>query len=498
MRTRNLTPFSRIGILIFTLITALGLIFMGITYISTTQFYQASTQLLNKDVAAHIAKFSSPFEPAQFNREKADSVFYNAMVISPSIEVYFLDTAGTVIYYHAADSAIRLRKLPLRNIRRHIAQGGKDYIKGLDPRDPGNPKIFSAAEILLHNRQIGYIYVILGSNEYRSVSEMFLQSHVGSLVLRIIALIIILSVIISILYTSRLQKRFNRVISVLQQYQQGNLEMRFRTDQPDEFAPVSQAFNQMADLLQVNFDKLKNAEKERKGFIANISHDLRTPLSVARGFAETLLVKGNDDKTDKAEQALYTKQVLTKIAQIENMVSQLFELSKMESPQFQPAKEPFVFSEVLQEIVNASAPAARKKGLQLDCLGCENPSWIFADIRMIERVVQNLLDNAIKYTPQNGLIQIELIRSGQTLLVQCKNWGEPLDKKLADWINETTSTAENAVRPVGSGLGLTIVKKILNLHGFRFRVETGDTPGNCFIIEIDVYHPPVTAAVLYM
>lgn len=490
MKTGSIPPFRRISMLIFGLITALGLIFIAITYISTTQFYQASTQLLNKDVAAHIAKFTSPFEPGRFNKERADSVFYNAMVISPSIEVYFLDTTGRVIYYHAADSAIRLWQLQPDNIRKHILKGGTDYIKGPDPRDPGNPKIFSAAEVLLHGKKIGYIYVILGSNEYRSVSEMFLQSHVGVLVLKAFAVILILSVIISILYVNRLQKRFNKVIQVLRQYQQGNLDVRFGTEISDEFAPVSQAFNKMADLLQINFDKLKRSEKERKDFIANISHDLRTPLSVARGFAETMLVKGSDHAMGKEEQALYTKQVLAKLAQIENMVSQLFELSRMESPQFQPAKEPFIFSEILQEIVNASAIAAERKKLQLSCRGCEESSWIFADIRMMERVVQNLLDNAIKYTPEEGCIRIELTKRDQQLALQFENRGQPLNRKLADWINGAVINGETAVRPNSPGLGLTIVKKILELHGYPFRAETDSGWGTRFMILIPVYPLP--------
>src|SRR5689334_964596 len=100
--------FTRISILVFVLIATLSLLFILVTYTSTTYFFNESTQLLNKDVAAHIAKFTSPFEGNTVNKRKADSIFYNAMVISPSIEVYFLDTAGKIIYYEAPDSAIKL------------------------------------------------------------------------------------------------------------------------------------------------------------------------------------------------------------------------------------------------------------------------------------------------------------------------------------------------------------------------------------------------------
>ncbi|MDQ3681661.1 MAG: hypothetical protein M3352_01145, partial [Bacteroidota bacterium] len=91
--------FRRITFLVFSLITVLGLLFILITYLATTHYHQASTQLLNREVAAHIAKFTSPFENDGINKQKADSVFHNAMVISPSAEVYFLDTTGKVMAY---------------------------------------------------------------------------------------------------------------------------------------------------------------------------------------------------------------------------------------------------------------------------------------------------------------------------------------------------------------------------------------------------------------
>ena len=93
--------------MVFLLIALLGLLFMGVTYVATTSFYAASTQLLNKDVAGHIAKFTSPYGREGFDRQKADSVFYQAMVISPSAEVYFLDTTGRVIYFHGDTAEIQ-------------------------------------------------------------------------------------------------------------------------------------------------------------------------------------------------------------------------------------------------------------------------------------------------------------------------------------------------------------------------------------------------------
>src|SRR3954469_775064 len=120
MKKYTSSLFTSIGLMVFTIIVVLGTVFILVTYLSATHFYQATTQRLNKDVAGHIALFTSPFHDNGFDRKKADSVFYDAMVLSPSIEVYFLDTTGKVMYYHAPDSLIKLHKIPLTNIKQHI------------------------------------------------------------------------------------------------------------------------------------------------------------------------------------------------------------------------------------------------------------------------------------------------------------------------------------------------------------------------------------------
>ncbi len=159
MKEKQFSIFRRITIMVFSLITILGVLFIAITYLSTKHYHQASTQLLNKDVAAHIAQFTSPFDKNGINKQKADSVFKNAMVISPSVEVYFLDTAGTVVAFYAPEKDIRLWKVPLNNIQTYIVDSGKNYIKAPDPKDPGNPKIFSASEVVESGAKLGYIYV---------------------------------------------------------------------------------------------------------------------------------------------------------------------------------------------------------------------------------------------------------------------------------------------------------------------------------------------------
>ncbi len=413
--------FRRIYVVVFLLIAVLGLLFVGVTYVATTEFYGASTQLLNKDVAGHIAKFTSPYGREGFDRQKADSVFYQAMVISPSAEVYFLDTMGRVIYFHGDTSEIRSWHVDVEPLERYLKVEGLRYIRGSDPRDPDHPKIFSAAGVEGENGRLGYIYVILGNQQYRSVTQMLVNSRVTPAVLGAVLFIVALSLLITVLYIRRFRRRYEMVEKM---------------------------------------NRVVASEKERRDFMVNISHDLRTPLAIARGYAETLQLKRGE--LSISEEREYGELVLSKIRQVEKMVGQVFELSKMESASFELRREPFVFSEVVQEVV-------RGKG-EIACENCMDGSWVEADISMMERVLQNLIVNAVAYTQVGGRIVVQLERSGEEMGFWIGNEGEPLGEDILGWFNGV-----EGVRPKKAATGLTIVKKALELHGFGYgaKVQVG-------------------------
>ena len=486
MKEKKHNLFRRILVMVFILITVLSVSFILITYQSAIKFYQVSTQLLNKDVAAHIAKFTSPFEYAGLNHDKADSVFYQAMVISPNVEVYFLDTSGRVIYYHGGPDEIKLEQLPMKNISRYISDSGKNYITGPDPRDPSQPKIFSAAAVEGKQGRLGYIYVILGSKVYRNVSHLLYKTYAGQLLLVTFLLILLATITLSFLYINRLRRNFKNMIGVLQRFELGDLKARFVQNKNDDLAPVTGAFNKMAGLLELNIDKLKNTETERRDFTRNISHDLRTPLSIARGYAETLALREDKDQPSSSERTGYARLVIANIQIVENMVEQLLDLSKMESPGMELDLQPFIFSEIVMEFVHSASLAVAEKQIVLEASRCANASWIQADIHMMERVVQNLLFNAIKFTPEYGDISISLENNNDELIFQISNTGEPLPDQLMNWLQDHDGGQE-IKRPHSRGLGLVIVNKILQLHGFLMRVQYVEAAGNIISFHMPVY-----------
>jgi signal transduction histidine kinase len=223
-----------------------------------------------------------------------------------------------------------------------------------------------------------------------------------------------------------------------------------------------------------NIRRITASEKERRDFMVNISHDLRTPLAIARGYAETLVIKKGE--LDAEEERSYGELVVTKLRQVDQMVNQLFELSKMESASFEARREPFVFSEMMQEVIHATDAGAR-----IVLVNGEDGSWIEADVSMMERVVQNLVVNALAYSSAEGEIVVRLDRVGEELVFTIANTGPPLAAELVRWINDP-----DAVRPSQPAIGLEIVRRILQLHGYFFGVVV-EGGRNVFAVSMGVF-----------
>ena len=486
MKINRLTIFSRISILVFLIIAFLSALFIIITYLASTYFYKSSTELLNRDVAKHIARFTSPFVDSGINREKADSVFYNAMVLNPSSEVYFLDTAGNVMYWQSPDTTIiQLHKISLENIKKFIYSEGSTYVTGEDPKYAGVKKIFSAAQVYKNDKLLGYIYVILGSSAYGNAANMLFSSQVWHLALEAFIVVIVLSILISLYYIKRLQYNYKRVIAVLEQYGSGNFAAQFGLKDSNEFAPITDAFNKMTVMLSTSMKKLQKSETDRKDLIATISHDLQSPLSIAKGYAETLLIK--NDHLVLPEHREYLKLIQLKIVQVEKMVIQLTQLSKIEEVNFKPNKEPFVLSEIVQETVSTYQLIATERKITLKCAQCKYHVWVNADISMMERVIQNLVDNAVKNTPASGNVQVSITVEDQLLKFTIENSGKSLPDNLLRWVN--SSEEELSDRPSRTGLGLLIVKKILRLHNISLHV-IADENKNVFSFKVPVVSQP--------
>jgi two-component system, OmpR family, sensor kinase len=230
---------------------------------------------------------------------------------------------------------------------------------------------------------------------------------------------------------------------------------------------------------------LEDQDRLRRELVSNISHDLHTPLANVQGYVETLLLA--DERLDAAARRQHLQTALRHLQRLHRRIADLFELSKLDVGGVAPCFEPFRLGELLQDVVQDGQFAALERGVVLSlAAGAELHACVRADIGLIERVLQNLVDNAIAHTPRGGAVTLAVERdaSGMALRVAVIDTGSGIAREHLPHIFERYWRADDAPAAAGhgasAGLGLAIVKRILDLHGSPVRVQSDPGLGTRF------------------
>lgn len=224
----------------------------------------------------------------------------------------------------------------------------------------------------------------------------------------------------------------------------------------------------ISEELELSYEKLQSIDNIRKEMIANISHDLRTPLTNLSGYIETLFIRRHDITMPERERFLTIAQQESQ--RLKKLIEDLFQLSKLESNQTELRTEPFPIAELLQDIVTKYEVVCTQKKIRITTNLSENLPWVVADIKLIDRVLQNLFDNAIRYNVPNGYIDLILQKEENQLVIKVINTGETIPPSVLNQIFDRYF--KNSAIEGSTGLGLAIVKKIVDLHGSHILVTS--------------------------
>ncbi len=226
-----------------------------------------------------------------------------------------------------------------------------------------------------------------------------------------------------------------------------------------------------------------NSFNSKKEIIANISHDLNTPLTIIQGYTETLKMKMRYAPVEEKEK--YLKIILENTKKLSTLVGQLSKYSKMDTYHMKLSKKPFSMIDLMEQTKQEYNILTAKKNIQLTNEYAKNTSLVLADVFLIKRVIQNLLDNAITYTPNNGKIIIRVSNLNKQIMVEVIDSGPGISKDEQVLIFDRYQKNKNSL---GGGLGLSIVKRILELHQSTIQVKSQPGKGSCFNFTLPVYH----------
>ncbi len=485
MRFLN-TLYARISAALFAILLVVGLIFFLIGRLGTDLYYKEVTQRLNRDLSVHIANEGPLISGGQPNAELMKALAHFAMVINPSVEVYLLDRDGEILAHAAPPERVKRTRVDLTPIARFLQGPTRLPLVGEDPRDPAGMKIFSAAPVTDGGDLAGYVYVILGGEQYDALASSVRGSYIRNLSVGVIAITLLFAVIAGLFLFSLLTRRLRLLSEHVETLSANNFrpvpDYPVETVNGDEIDRLGATFNAMSHRIAEQVTRLEKTDSLRRELISNVSHDLRTPLASMQGYIETLLLK---DKTlSDEERRQYLEIARGHSQQLARLVSELFELAKLDSGNVQPHLETFALAELLQDVGQEFRLAAEDRQLSLQIDAPVADTVVNADIGLIQRVLENLIENAIRHTPAGGIVHVGLQKEDHRYRITVSDTGCGIDAEALPHIFDRFYGSKD--HGDSTGLGLAIVKRIVDLHGGDVTVESRRETGTRFTVGLPV------------
>lgn len=468
------------------LLILLATIYSYISVKTSLTYSHEVNQRVNWDLAKTIVREIKPsFVGGEVNQDAVQKIISSAMAINPAVEVYLLDPQGKILSYVAPDKKIKQNKVSIDPIKEFIENPGDACVAGSDPRNLDKKKVFSAAPVLEDEVLTGYVYVILGSEEQESAMSSLAGSYILKVALRNMGITLLGALAIGLLAFWFLTQKLDLISNTLRRFKEGDLSARIDLKDNSELKEVANTFNEMADTIEMNIEELKGVEKLRRELIANVSHDLRTPIASIQGFLETLMLKKHEICDEKREH--YMAIALQNTKKLQKLVNDLFELSKLEAKERKLNLEPMPVAELVQDIANKYRIIAKEKGISINTVLSKSLPLVEADVALIDRVLQNIIDNAIKFCSQGDVINIELNEDHDGVEVRVIDTGEGISKEDLPRVFDRYHKGGQIENKDGSGLGLAIAKKILQLHDSDINVESELRQGTTFSFKLPLY-----------
>jgi len=487
--------YSKLAIALLGLFCLLGVSIVILTQVASDMYQQEAVQKLNRDLARQIVAQKNLMQDHQINRKGLKEIFDMLMVVNPSIEIYLLNFGGDILAYSAPPGKVKRDRVDMKPIKKWFEAGTVFPLTGDDPRNPGKKKVFSVARIPEQGPLQGYLYIILGGEHFDSIVQKLKGSYIMQMSAWWLAASLVFVLAAGLLLFAYLTRRLRRLATVMAsldiEQTADQLQSITAMDRPpgDEIDRLTVTFKQLVDRIQTQMEKLKKADSLRRELVTNVSHDLRTPLATLQGYIETLFLK---DKSLSAEDRKHHLEIaIQHCERLSKLVDELFELAKLESHEIQAHYEPFNISELAHDVVQKFDLSAKEKQLSIQIDLDPGLPFVNADIAMIERVIENLLDNAVRHTPPGGSIRLTLSPQNADIAVGVSDTGCGIPGEDLPFIfdryyqREKTRTAKTGY----SGLGLAIARRVLELHNKPIRVESTPGSGTTFTFLLSAHHP---------
>ncbi len=454
--------------LLFALLSFLSIVFLS-SKLTLDYLITDSANSLYKQANLISNEYSNSLSNSGFSAGEMTSQLTALDSFTPAT-IWIINTDGTIIF----DSA-------------RVSAGEEEntvIIEGFDPTDTGNKNYMTGhfygmfpeemlsvlSPINSSFRLLGYVVIHTPMNEITARRDELLN-----IIYITGAMIYALSLIIILVFTFVVYLPIRKIKTATNEYAAGNLDYKLDLNSSDEIGRLADSLNYMAS-------RLSRTEEDQKKFIANVSHDFRSPLTSIRGYLEAMV-----DGTIPVEMhEKYINIVLNETERLTKLTNSLLSLNNLSDKGMFLEKTDFDINNVIKKTAETFEGTCKQKRLRIKLLLTGDSLFVNADMGKIEQVIYNLLDNAIKFSRPDSAVKIETTEKNETVFVSVKDDGIGIPKENIKYIFDRfyKSDLSRGKDKKGTGLGLSIVKEIINAHNENINVISTVDVGTEFIFTL--------------
>jgi two-component system OmpR family sensor kinase len=475
----------------FTLV--LGILLAGAAIfgidLTARMYHQEANQRLHRDLAQWLINQYHFERDGHIDTNGIPMVFGDAMSINPSIEVYLVDTAGKILAFNAPRGQVKLDRIAIEPILRFLNSEPQLPILGTDPRNPGSQQVFSAAPILAEKRIIGYAYVVVGGELYQGLVSRLRFSRILQAAAIGVAIVVLAGAISGFAGFWFFVRRIMRLSTDMEAFSRSGFmrlpaapKVRLAARFDDELDRLGARFRELAEVVHGQVLKLQTADTQLREAITLLSHDLRTPLTALGGYLDTISMRG--ENLTPHERQEYVEFAIAQHRRLSRLVRAQFDLAMLESVAFPFAPEHASLSDLINDVGQKFIAVAKAVGVELTV--DSPPAGIYAsvDVGLLERVLENLISNAIRHTQPGGKVGIQIREEPEHIVICVADTGCGISAadvpNIFDRYFRSTDAARS--RSEGAGLGLAIARRVIELHGGEITVSSHPGSGSTFCV----------------
>jgi signal transduction histidine kinase len=440
----------------YSFIVILTVLVLEVFFISAVQqYYYSSTEQLLKNRASVYASFYKKNLPSNsigfLNSERAQYILENVADDEPA-NVELIDWRGNVV----ADSS---GVIPERHVDtpdfKAALQGETEVWRG---KNLNTDERVMAVSIPFRSSEGTVLGILRYVTSTEQIHAAIVQISFAALALGLLVILLVTG--ISLLLAKSIVNPIQNIIRVAEQFALGNFTVKVNKQQDDEIGKLADTLNYMSE-------EIKKSDQVKNNFLSSISHELRTPLTSIKGWGETIIL---GDLRDKGEAKEGLRIICNETDRMIKLVEELLEFSCFQSGRIKLNRNTVNFNGIVTDVVHQLSVNAEDKNIDFQVSLDNKLPMIVGDQNRLKQVMINLLDNAIKFSPSDGSINIGTTRIEDSVVVEVADNGEGIN--LNDLPRVTEKFYKANINRSGSGLGMSIVKEIVELHQGDMEIES--------------------------